>query len=461
MNRQIGEGAQKPNPSSVHADQGKVQTDAMLRLLQLEADIRSVETEHELLFHMANESRNVLAFRQAFVLRRRRRWRLAVVSSVSTFDRNAPLNLAIVQFAESLRTTASEDQAVSVDLSEYSDTDTLKMHPFRYALWLPMRTRQNKLYAGLLLLREAPWPKAIVPLAERVVATYGHAWEALSGRKLNRQTIVSRRILLPVFAAALLSLGLFKAPLTVLAPSEVTGRDRVTVAAAITGVVEEVTVSPNSLVEAGTLLARYDDTELRNALEIADRETIVARAQLEKLQNASFSDQLAARELKIAEAELELALAESALARDRLARVEIRSSRAGLVVFEDARDLIGRPVSVGERLMEIVDPDDLEFTIRLPVSDSIMLEDGARVRVFQDSNPLNPVSAVLSRRSYRATFREDGSFAYTLTATGNSENIGSLRLGAQGTAQLFGDRHTLFFIVFRRPISWVRQRFGF
>jgi len=255
MNRQIGEGAQKPNPSSVHADQGKVQTDAMLRLLQLEADIRSVETEHELLFHMANESRNVLAFRQAFVLRRRRRWRLAVVSSVSTFDRNAPLNLAIVQFAEALRTTASEDQVVSVDLSEYSDTDTLKMHPFRYALWLPMRTRQDKLYAGLLLLRETPWPKAIVPLAERVVATYGHAWEALSGRKLNRQTIVSRRILLPVFAAALLSLGLFKAPLTVLAPSEVTGRDRVTVAAAITGVVEEVTVSPNSLVEAGTLLA--------------------------------------------------------------------------------------------------------------------------------------------------------------------------------------------------------------
>lgn len=232
------------------------------------------------------------------------------------------------------------------------------------------------------------------------------------------------------------------------------------VAAALNGVVEEVLVPPNSPVVAGTLLARYDDTELRNALEIADRETIVARAHLEKLQSASFTDRAAARELKVAEAELELALAESALARERLSNVEVRAPRDGLAVFQDARDLVGKPVTVGERLMEIVDPDELELTLRLPVDDSIVLQDGARVRVFLDSNPLAPLPAVLVRRSYRATAQDDGSFAYTLTAEAAQDDLARARIGAHGTAQLFGDRHALFFIVFRRPYSWLRQRFG-
>ncbi len=457
----LGEPLGSTLPPSGRGAENSGQTAALLRLLQLEADIRRVATDRELVFHMANESRGVLGFRQAFVFRRRRVWRLAAVSSVNTFDAQAPLNRELLRLVASLGRKPSEPAARTIDLTENPASATLCNYAFPHALWVPMNTRRGMSFAGLLLLRETPWPETVLPLAERVAATYGHAWQALAGRKLDRGFAVPRRVLMLLAVAAILALGFLKAPLTVLAPAEVTGRDRITVAAALNGVVEEVLVAPNSLVEEGTLLARYDDTELRNALEIADRETIVARAQLEKLQNASFSDRAAARELKIAEAELALALAESALARDRLSRVEVRAPRAGLAVFEDARDLIGRPVSVGERMMEIVDPSDLEFTVRLPVDDSIVLQAGAQVRVFLDSNPLTPVPAELTRRSYRATTHDDGNFGYTLTASAAPENLSAARLGAQGTAQLYGDRHTLFFIVFRRPLSWIRQTFGF
>ena len=64
----------------------------LVELLQLESEIRRVPSSRELVFHMANESRRVLGFRQAFVFRRKRKWQLATVSSVSSFAAQSPLN---------------------------------------------------------------------------------------------------------------------------------------------------------------------------------------------------------------------------------------------------------------------------------------------------------------------------------------------------------------------------------
>ena len=404
--------------------------------------MRRIGSVRELVFHLANESRGVLAFRQAFVFRRRRKWRLEAVSSVTSFDPQAQLNRDLQQLVNSLGAEGPGSETQTVELAGDGASDALRDHAFPHGLWLPLSTRRGTPFAGLLLLKETPWSETVTPLGERVAATYAHAWEALAGRALDRRVVVPRRPLFLFVVLAITALGFLKAPLTVLAPVEVTGRDRVTVAAALNGVIEEVLVAPNSSVEEGSLLARYDDSELRNALEIANREAIVARTELEKLQSASFTDRTAARQLKVAEAELELALAERELAQVRLSRVDVHATRVGLAVFEDARDLIGKPVTVGERLMEIVDPNDLEFTIRLPVEDSIILREGAKVRVFLDSNPLSPMTAVLARRSYRATSHDDGSFGYTLTATADPKELAAARLGAQGTAQLYGDRHT-------------------
>jgi len=214
-------------------------------------------------------------------------------------------------------------------------------------------------------------------------------------------------------------------------------------------------------VSAGRVLARIEDTELRNALSIAERELTVAQARLAQLQNASFTDRDAAREVKVAEAELALARSERDLAKERLGLVEIQASRNGIAVFDDPNDLTGRPVSVGEKVMEIVSPDAPEFTVRLPVIDNIDLEEGNKVRVFLDGNPLNPIDATLVRTSYRAVTQPDGSFAYTLKAQADSEaDLEAVRIGAHGTAQLYGDRHSLYFIIFRRPLSWLRQAFG-
>lgn len=451
--------ARKRDPEQQPRAHGE--TAALLRILQFDADIRRIKTERELIYYLANETRLVLGFRQAFVLRRQRNWFLEAVSSVTSFDKNAPINRQIRTFVSKLSDRADGKDVIRVRLNEEAHLDALQDHMFRYAIWIPLKTRKGRVFAGLLILHEREWPESVLPLVERVAEAGTHAWQALKGQSLDRRRWLPRTIVLPVILAGLIALGFVQAPLTVLAPAEVTGQDSVAVRVPLEGVIENILVRPNHVVSAGSVLARIEDTELRNALSIAERKVIVSQARLAQLQNASFSDREAAREVKVAEAELALAISERALAQDRLGRIEIKANGNGIAVFDDPNELTGRPVSVGEKIMELVSPETPEFTVRLPVIDNIDLQEGSKVRIFLDGNPLNPIDATLIRTSYRAVNQPDGSFAYTLKAHADSEvDLDMVRIGAHGTAQLYGDRHSLYFIVFRRPLSWLRQALG-
>lgn len=454
------QGAAAAQPAAAQ-NRAAAETAGLLRVMQLDADVRRIASERELMFYLANEARTVLGFRQAFVFRRRRNWTLEAVSSVSSFDRNAPVNRQITRFVSHLSKRPDAGDITRLRLDENAKLDALQGHMFQHAIWVPLKTRKGRVFAGMLILHEKPWPESVLPLVERVGEAGAHAWQALGGAALERRRWVPRKFLLLILLGGLIAAGFVQAPLTVLAPTEVTGRDSVVVTAPLDGVIETIEVSPNQPVTAGAVLARIDDTELRNAFAIADRRVTVAEARLAQLQNASFSDRTAARDVKVGEAELALARSERELAQERLGRIEIKADRAGIAVFDDPNALTGRPISVGERIMEIVSPDDREFTVRLPVIDNISLQEGSRVRVFLDGNPLDPVDATLARTSYRAVTQPDGGFAYTLKATAENEaDLGDLRIGAHGTAQLYGENHSLYFIVFRRPMSWLRQVFG-
>lgn len=447
--------------ATVSGARGAAETAGLLRVMQLDADVRRIASERELIYYLANEARTVLGFRQAFIFRRRRNWVLEAVSSVSAFDRNAPVNRQITRFVTKLFQNADSDGMQRVRLDEDARFDALQDYMFQHAIWMPLKTRKGRVFAGMLLLHEKPWPESVMPLVERVAEAGAHSWQALSGKSLERRRWLPRKIILPLILAGVIAAGFIQAPLTVLAPTEVTGKDSVIVTAPLEAVIDTIEVSPNQPVTEGTVLARFDDTELRNAFAIADRRVTVAEARLAQLQNASFSDRTAARDVKVADAELALANSERDLAQDRLGRIEIKADRDGIVVFDDPNALTGRPISVGERIMEIVSPDNREFTVRLPVIDNISLQEGSKVRVFLDGNPLDPIDATLARTSYRAVTQPDGGFAYTLKAQAeNDADIDAVRIGAHGTAQLYGEQHNLYFIVFRRPMSWLRQVFG-
>nr|WP_246589580.1 HlyD family secretion protein [Marinobacterium ramblicola] len=162
------------------------------------------------------------------------------------------------------------------------------------------------------------------------------------------------------------------------------------------------------------------------------------------------------------EAQVRLEEAEWQYAREQLERSTIKSDRTGVAVLDNPDEWKGRPVRVGERIMQVADPQQVEFMVMLPVKDSIALVPGAEVQVFLDNDPLHAWSAQLSQSGYEPRMTPDQQLAYRLIARlGEAEaGVAPPRIGLRGTAKVYGDRVSLFFYLFRRPITSVRQWLG-
>ena len=434
-------------------------------LLKIESEARRASSPHELDYLMANETRGLVRARQVFVLSRRRRsgmLQVRAVSSLAMVDRNVPLIRWIEALTGSLARTDGVADLREFALPAYTDaTDpTTATYPFRNLLWVPLWTRDAAPVEGLLLARETPWLESDRRIAARLAETYGHASTLLQcPRRSLRPRLASGKLWF-LASLGLVALGFLPVPITVLAPLEVTPREAQVVAMPVDGIVHSVLVAPNAEIKAGQPLVRLVDTVARNKLELAVREVAVAVARLEKASSLAFTDAKGRHELGIARAELALRSAERDYAREILAQTTITAAADGIAVFSDRRDLEGKPMATGDRLMQIARPGEIELRIDLPVADSIVLQTGARVRAFLDSDPLSSIAGEVSHIDYQARVSDANVAAYRVIARLTPPQRTTARLGTRGTAQLKGPDGTLALLLLRRPLSALRQWVG-
>jgi len=143
-----------------------------------------------------------------------------------------------------------------------------------------------------------------------------------------------------------------------------------------------------------------------------------------------------------------------------LAKAEIRAPRAGLAVFSDKKSLIGKPMVVGERILEIADPRMVELRIDVPVDDAIILRDDARVKVLLDAAPLSAIEAHIVYSDYQAKPSDANVLSFRAIAELINDEADPPRLGGRGSAQIYGDRVPLAFFLLRRPFAKLRQWTG-
>jgi hypothetical protein len=438
---------------------------ALLALLKVEADARDSANLRDLVLLMANETRKLTWARQIFVVLPgiNGLFEVTGVSSLPIVDRNAPL----VTFVEGLVRTAKKrntlDRIYYFEMPATGSDSVADAYPFRYLVWLPLKHKLSDLRGGLVMAREEPWVEQDLVIAGRLTAAYAHALQALKGheRQLARKLLSLSRWHAAAAITLVLALLFIRVPLSALAPLEITARDPFVVAAPIDGVIDSIAVEPNQKVFKGDVLVRLADTTLRNRFEVASREVQVAEARLKQSNQVAFSDPRGMHEIGIGRAELALKFAERNFARDLLEKSEIRAQRDGIVMYSDKRDLVGRPVAVGERILEVADASAIEARIDLPVADAIALSAGARVRLFLDSDPLAAWDATVRRADYKAKVGENDIVAFRVIADITAEPDRLLpRLGVRGTAQISGESVTLGYYLFRRPITAMRQWLG-
>ncbi len=447
----------KPNDGS--------QSTAVLALLRLEGEARAAKTVAELGILIANETRPILKARQIIVLSKSlaTKWTVLSASGLAKVDHNVPLIQWVEKTIERLGAEAGLDGNREFVMQSYADdsNETARLYPFREALWFPLKDKSGVIFAGALLLRDQPWTNGDHVLASRLSQTFSQAWYWIATNNRFRPTFNIK--LWPTVAGmtGLVAIALFPVSMTTLAPLEIAPHNAVVITAPLDGVIESIPIEPNSAIKIGDSLVRFTDTNLRNRLAVAEREMQVADAKVKKTFLLAVNDIRGRHELAIARAELTVKTAERDYARDLSGRSEIRATAGGLALFGDKRDMLGKPVSVGEKIMEIADPAAVELRIDVPVGDAVILKSGARVKVFLDSAPLTPLEATVVHADYQAKTHEAGILAFRVTAQLSDTAARVPRLGIRGTAQIYGDKTSFFFYVFRRPIASLRQWIGY
>lgn len=443
------------------------QVAALQAILRIEDAIRAVQASEDLSLLAVNDIRRMAQGRQAFfLLRHADGWETIAVSSLAKVDRTAHAIVWIESLAKKLAANADPEIAQDFVLSAYVEdaAPETAAYPFPYMLWQPLHARGAPCFAAFLQARETPWAVSDKALCNRLCHTLAHAWGALNAPgPIQRAHIGARARRSLAMGLALLiasALAFIHVPMTALAPAEIVAIAPSVVSVHIDGVIDDVKVESGVAVRRGDTLVKLVDTNEKGALEVAEREVAVAEANWRRFSQVAFADPQARRELGSAEADLRLKRAERDFATKRLEQTRIMADRDGVAVYADKRDLIGRPVQVGQRLMEISDPEQTQIRIQMPVEDSLLITPGMRARVFLDSDPLRPLEAEVVRAAMMARPSDTNTLAFPIHARLLPESGAPPRLGTRGTAQLAGESVSLAFYLFRRPITTLRQKFG-
>jgi len=441
-------------------------------LVQLLKRARRAATAEELGFVMVNETHALLPYRQAALWRRHARGagKVVAVSGAAVVERNAPFMLWLNPLFEKLDDGAEPGSIRRIDAATLESAGIGGAIREAWSEWLPahgllvpLRTEEEPALGALLLAREQPWSDGDVHLLSELVDGYAYAWLRFRGRRHRSllAALFGRGPMIKLAAAAALAAVLcLPVTLSALAPAEVVAFQPTIVRAPFEGVVDHFEVQPNEQVEAGQLLLTLDPRVIENKLDVASKALAVAEAEYRQAaQQAVFDDKSRAL-LAVLKGRAEQRRADVTYNRSLLDRIKVTATRSGLALFDDANAWIGKPVAIGERLIEIADPAQAEIEIWLPVADAITLSPGADVDFFLNVAPESPLRATLRQASYEATQSSGGVLGYRLKAK-LSDPAQPPRIGLKGTAKVFGERVSLFYYLARRPLAAARQFVGF
>jgi hypothetical protein len=441
-----------PNPQLV----------ALSTLLQLEKEARHADSYTELCFITVNETHRLFPYDQAVLcaIAPSGRIKITSVSGVSTVDKHAPFIRSLRQLIRHhLKEVEKSRQILPIQVEDLPSS--IKSEWQGQVLWCPfIHVQGGYIEAGLLLFRKKPWRDAEITLLGYLTDAYAHAWSALQGGGIRKPIKPLRRwlirlLLLAVFAAS----TQFSIRESVLAPAEVVAKSPIIVTAPMEGTIKQIYVAPNETVEVGEKLFSLDEMVQKNRYTIAQKTLAVASADLLRAEQKAFLDPSTRGEIALLKAKVKEREAELEYVATLLKRLVVHSEQAGIAVFTDVNDWLGKPVRVGEKIMFLAEPKLTELQLWVPVADAINLASNAPVQLFLNTDPTNPLSAHLYQASYEAELTPDGWLAFRAKARFTGYH--SLpRIGLKGTGKIYGAKVNLYYYLLRRPLAALRQALG-
>lgn len=391
------------------------------------------------------------------------------LSGVVQIEANAPYVQWVNQICRHLSQQPEGGPLRVVRAADLPDTLAAAWHEWwpTYALWVRLP------HGAVVLLRDDPWTAHEQWLWQDWAATWAHAWHALvhpratgwrrTGQRMRQlwQTQPDRRWWQQTrvrVIAGVIAVLLCPVQLSVLAPGELVPSQPVVIRAPLEGVIDTFHVQPNQRVAAGTPLFGFDEALIRSRLDVATQALSTAETEYRQTSQQALIDARSKTQLALLTGKIEEKRAEVEYLAEQLTRARVLAPREGVVLMDDPSEWIGRPVSVGERILRIAAPRDAEVEAWVPLADAVPLAAGAPVKLYLHANPLSPVQATVRYMAHDAVARPDGQYAYRVRATLSVPT--DHRVGLKGSAKLSAGWTPLGYWVLRRPLAALRTTLG-
>jgi len=213
------------------------------------------------------------------------------------------------------------------------------------------------------------------------------------------------------------------------------------------GVVQSVMVREGDRVEPGTALAQMADWGQRASLASVQARYNTAMAQM--AQALVNNDATAAGQRQL---EANFLHGELTRVTEQLARTTLRAQIAGVVTTPHVENLVGKKLSLGDPIMELVSTSNVVVDAAIPERDLSLLRTGDPARVKLDSFPMKTFSGSVSVVSPTGQVVGDDRTFYARITVANPE--GNLRPGMQGYSKIRTGLRPLGYVLLRDPALW-------
>lgn len=241
-------------------------------------------------------------------------------------------------------------------------------------------------------------------------------------------------------------------------PAEIISKNPGVISAPFEGMIENVTVRPGDNITQDQIVAVMERQALEARMRAAEQELSIARASLGRLRREALLAPEKKAQLEQLQSEIDVKTIEYDYARDTLDRSEIKAPRAGVAIFSDPTSLIGKPVTMGETIMQIANPEEAELLIRVPVDSLLPMDENSSVTFHMNAAPLSSHSAQIKSIGYQASPDADGLLTYKIRA--NLPEEYKARIGWKGTARIYSSWNILAYAILRRPLITLRNITG-
>ena len=255
-------------------------------------------------------------------------------------------------------------------------------------------------------------------------------------------------------AAVLLALVLLLAvPVDdrITAPTVIEGRVRQVVTAPFEGFITQVLVRPGEVVRAGQVLTRLDDRDL--LLDQARQRSERDQAQAKLRQALAERD---APALALATAALRQAESQLALVDTKLARAALLAPMDGLVVTGDWAQQLGSPVETGKEMFEVASANGWRVVLHVADADIARVRPGQQGVLRLAGQPQAAHAFTLNRLSATASVQE-GVNGFRVEAAWVGA-VPPLSPGMQGVGKVTVGQANLLTIWTRSSIDWLRLK---